>query len=261
MKSMKGASQKGFSIVEALLILVVIGILGFTGWYIYHAKQASDKNYAVAANTTIPTYKKKTSTANTAATNNPYAGWNTYTVASTGLTFKYPADWTMRSNTLCTTSSYIYHLEPPESELSTVSVSPGNGPVTGYDLDVTVGTTTSTSAGCNPISSHQGIVLGAQSNSQVIKSGALQGKYAVVNSNIEGDGTDSANGIGVYNSNYSPGEKVAETGQLTLPGTPVLQVTSGLVAGQDIGAVPTSNFINSQLYKDTLSIVNSFSTK
>jgi Tfp pilus assembly protein PilV len=44
------ANQKGFSIVEALLILVVLGLLGFTGWFVYHAKQSSDKSYSTAAN-------------------------------------------------------------------------------------------------------------------------------------------------------------------------------------------------------------------
>lgn len=58
----------GFSIVEALLILVVIGILGFTGWYVYHVRQTADKNHSAAANATVPTYKKKIDTkAKTAA--------------------------------------------------------------------------------------------------------------------------------------------------------------------------------------------------
>lgn len=256
----KRDTNLGFSIVEALLILAVVGILGFTGWYVYHAKQTSNKDYSAAASATVPTYKKKTST-KTTTTANPYNGWNTYTVASTGLTFKYPANWTMRNNALCTTDSYIYHLEAPESELSTAGAPPVNELVTGYDLDIIVGTAASTGAGCNPISSRQGVVMGAQSSSQIIKSGALQGKYVLVNSDINGNGTDAANGIDVYNSNYGPGEKVTETGQLTVPGTPVLQVTSGLIAGQDIGETTTSNFINSQLYKDTLNIVNSFTTK
>jgi len=43
--------QQGFSAVEALLILVVIGILGFTGWYVYHARQPSDKDYSSATTT------------------------------------------------------------------------------------------------------------------------------------------------------------------------------------------------------------------
>jgi hypothetical protein len=58
----KHDTNLGFSIVETLLILVVVGILGFTGWYIYHTKQVSNKDYAAAANTSTPTYKKKATT-------------------------------------------------------------------------------------------------------------------------------------------------------------------------------------------------------
>lgn len=35
-------NQQGFSIVEAVLILVVIGILGFIGWRVYDANKAED---------------------------------------------------------------------------------------------------------------------------------------------------------------------------------------------------------------------------
>lgn len=40
--------QRG-AIVESLLIIVVVGILGFTVWYVYHARQNSDKNLSNAA--------------------------------------------------------------------------------------------------------------------------------------------------------------------------------------------------------------------
>lgn len=92
---MKKTNQKGFSIAEALLILVVIGILGFTGWFVYHAKQTSDKNYS-AASQTVPTYKKKTDAISTA---NKYVGWKSYSSSNgLGLSFKYPASWTISEN-------------------------------------------------------------------------------------------------------------------------------------------------------------------
>jgi hypothetical protein len=83
----KSSFSSGFSIVESLLVLVVIGILGFTGWYVYHAKQTSDKNYSAAASTTVPTYKK-----------NPYAGWKTASLQYEKVSFKYPSSWQL-SNT------------------------------------------------------------------------------------------------------------------------------------------------------------------
>jgi len=88
--STRVVSQKGFSVIEGLLILVVIGILGFTGWYVYHAKQISDKNYSTTANSMVPTYKKKTSTV---ATVDPYAGWKQNCSNVGNVCFKYPVDW------------------------------------------------------------------------------------------------------------------------------------------------------------------------
>jgi type II secretory pathway pseudopilin PulG len=35
--------QRGFAIIETLLIIVVLAILGFTGWFVYHSKQTADK--------------------------------------------------------------------------------------------------------------------------------------------------------------------------------------------------------------------------
>lgn len=45
---MKKTNQSGFSTVEALLVLVVVGILGFTGWYVYHSRNVADKGYGAA---------------------------------------------------------------------------------------------------------------------------------------------------------------------------------------------------------------------
>ena len=38
-------NHSGFGVVEALLMLVVIGILGFTGWFVYHSRHAANKGY------------------------------------------------------------------------------------------------------------------------------------------------------------------------------------------------------------------------
>jgi Tfp pilus assembly protein PilV len=41
-------NQQGFSVVEGLLILVIVGILGFTGWFVWHARQTADKTLSSA---------------------------------------------------------------------------------------------------------------------------------------------------------------------------------------------------------------------
>jgi len=46
---MKKNNQTGFGIIEALLIMVVVGILGFTGWYAYHSRSVANKDYNSAS--------------------------------------------------------------------------------------------------------------------------------------------------------------------------------------------------------------------
>jgi hypothetical protein len=54
-------NQTGFSAVEAFLILIIIAIVGGTGWYVWHAKQTADKSLSSSA-ITSPTFEKKTAT-------------------------------------------------------------------------------------------------------------------------------------------------------------------------------------------------------
>jgi len=72
----------GFSAVEALLILVVVGILGFSGWFVYHSQKVANKDYNYSS-----------SAASKTATVNPYAGWKQYCSDAGSACFKYPATW------------------------------------------------------------------------------------------------------------------------------------------------------------------------
>jgi prepilin-type N-terminal cleavage/methylation domain-containing protein len=72
-------SSSGFSIIEVLLVLVVVGILGFTGWYVYHARQTSDKDYTVATQSTVPA--------------SPYASWKTGSLQFERVSYQYPSNW------------------------------------------------------------------------------------------------------------------------------------------------------------------------
>lgn len=52
--------QQGFAIIEAILILVVVGIIGFTGWFVWHSKQVADdaqNKSQQASSGTIPASK------------------------------------------------------------------------------------------------------------------------------------------------------------------------------------------------------------
>lgn len=51
--------QSGFTVIEVLLILIIVGLIGGTGWYVWHANNNANKNLDIAANTSqnIPTAK------------------------------------------------------------------------------------------------------------------------------------------------------------------------------------------------------------
>lgn len=44
--------QSGIAILETVLILVVVGIIGFTGWYVWQSRQTADKTISQTGNST-----------------------------------------------------------------------------------------------------------------------------------------------------------------------------------------------------------------
>ena len=52
-------SQKGFTAVEGLLIFVVVGIVGFAGWYVYDSGQKTNDIYDKSTNVDTPTKASK----------------------------------------------------------------------------------------------------------------------------------------------------------------------------------------------------------
>ena len=94
-------NQKGFGAVEALLILVIVGIISGAGWYVMKAnKNIDNTNNKTAASTSAPAAKKSvpgtakiTPTTSTSASANTYAGWKTYCDSVTSGCFRYPSDW------------------------------------------------------------------------------------------------------------------------------------------------------------------------
>lgn len=52
-------NERGFGAIEALLVLTIVGILGFTGYFVWHAKQNSDKLLHQATSSLATNSKKK----------------------------------------------------------------------------------------------------------------------------------------------------------------------------------------------------------
>jgi hypothetical protein len=65
-------NQSGFGVVEALLILVIVAIVGGTGFYVYQAQQNTNKALTSDSSTT-PNFKKKTTKAASSSSQNTTA--------------------------------------------------------------------------------------------------------------------------------------------------------------------------------------------
>jgi cytoskeletal protein RodZ len=60
---MKTKNQKGFALIEGIAIFAIVAMIGFVGWYVYHAKNNTDKSYSgtdTVSNNTNPISTKNT---------------------------------------------------------------------------------------------------------------------------------------------------------------------------------------------------------
>jgi hypothetical protein len=89
--SNKTNNNKGFTLVEVLLLIVVLILVGGLGYLGY--KQVNKKSKTSTSSTTAAT------TAKTAAVD-PYAGWKTGTLKYEKLSFKYPSNWNLVDNSV-----------------------------------------------------------------------------------------------------------------------------------------------------------------
>jgi type II secretory pathway pseudopilin PulG len=85
-------NQKGFGVVEILIILVIVGLLGAVGWLVYDRQKIKTDNMTRANQTSQQALNQQTPQ-QAAKTADPYMGWKEFENASLALTFKYPAEW------------------------------------------------------------------------------------------------------------------------------------------------------------------------
>jgi Tfp pilus assembly protein PilE len=83
-------NQAGFSAVEVGLIVIIIAILAFVGYYVWHTKQSVDKSLT-ANNSSASTQQSSKTNPTSTTPADPYAGWQSTSGAV--ISFKYPADW------------------------------------------------------------------------------------------------------------------------------------------------------------------------
>jgi hypothetical protein len=83
-------SQKGFSAIEGLLILIILGIIAGTSWYVLDSNKKTDNLLNAADNSKI---LNASNSKNKNNKTNQNEDWLTYKNEDAGLTFKYPASW------------------------------------------------------------------------------------------------------------------------------------------------------------------------
>src|SRR5262249_49513554 len=83
-------TSTGFSAVEGLLVLVIVGLVSLVGWYVWHAKNTTIKTYDQASSSAL-------SVANTKQQTYIASSWESYEVQAYGIRFKYPKGWTVES--------------------------------------------------------------------------------------------------------------------------------------------------------------------
>lgn len=88
---MRDTGQKGFSVVEALIAVFVVGLLVGGGVFVYSQNQ---KKADTAGDLNSKTSNSETAT-NTGS-DDEHADWKTYTSEKEGLSISYPTSWTFK---------------------------------------------------------------------------------------------------------------------------------------------------------------------
>jgi hypothetical protein len=92
---MKINKQRGFTVVEGLLIFIIIGIIGGTSWYVVHANsKTNDTLNNAGLGSAVKSAKKKQISPVTVAPADPTANWITYSSKTGKYLLKYPPSWT-----------------------------------------------------------------------------------------------------------------------------------------------------------------------
>jgi hypothetical protein len=83
--------KNGFTVVEGLLIVFVLSVVSFGGYYVWNTQKNNKTD-----TTTSSAKTSNVSPAPAAKAEDPYAGWKEYTLKYEKLSFKYPSTWTVQ---------------------------------------------------------------------------------------------------------------------------------------------------------------------
>lgn len=91
-------NHKGFTLIEGLLIVLIVGMLAGVGYYVYNTKKTSDKSLDSASSTEITAAGKRADS----GAEDPTKDWKAYSNKEGVYSLKHPASWVQAPNaTMC----------------------------------------------------------------------------------------------------------------------------------------------------------------
>lgn len=221
---MKKLNTKGFGAVEAVLIFVIVGMIGFVGWYVLHSKSTQTSSSTQTTNTT------------TTEANNPYADWQTY--KDNYVTFKYPKDWTAKKQYDFADPYGAYSLDlvaPVDSSLIAADPSNKNLYLGATILIAKNGKFKGNCAGCGKVSSAEKISTNGTNGYIIIAESGVPNEPAIIDL--------VKDTIAVGTASYEPtGVAVGDTYNLRVSGDyRVKDGTLSLVGFKDVKTIKNSS--------------------
>jgi hypothetical protein len=93
-------NQKGFSLVEALLLIITLTLIGFAGWYVWNTNHEDKKKDIKTTGTSDETQAK--------VKTDPTSSWTAYTDQTGTFSLKYPSNWVKATNPdMCTEGIFL----------------------------------------------------------------------------------------------------------------------------------------------------------
>jgi hypothetical protein len=125
--SLKRQGQSGFAVLETILILIIVGLIGFTGWYVWHSKQnANDALSKSDANNIVGT--KVSKLGDKCSISSPSMEGRMFVASDSNYTYCLPNGWELQGGGTLAQSSLFSSLENPTYSAATdPKLLPGGG--------------------------------------------------------------------------------------------------------------------------------------
>lgn len=88
-------NQKGFSVVEGLLVIIALTLVGGIGYYVYQSNQDKKTDNSVTSQTNEQSSKQEEKSTDKGPV---HVGWKTYTSSAQKVSFEYPEGWFVRED-------------------------------------------------------------------------------------------------------------------------------------------------------------------